>query len=111
MIERSGDLWLQIRDVAVQSTQGYAQGILTVEVLAEEILQEWKSRHIAREQPSHSLLIRIAQRICSRALCMAWRPPQPDFRNHALASPRSHLGRPLRNSGSAASFKQDESAA
>ena len=60
MIERSGDLWSQIRHVAVQSIQGYAQGILTVEVLSEEILQEWKPRHIADEQPSHSLLIRIA---------------------------------------------------
>jgi len=110
MIERSGDLWLQIRHVAVQSIQGYAQGILTVEVLAEEILQEWKSRHIADEQPSHSLLIRIAQRICSRALCMAWRSPQPDLRNRAFDNLRCYLERSLRNSGYAATLQEYENA-
>src|SRR5438067_11651909 len=110
MIERSGDLWLQIRHVAVQSIQGYAQGILTVEVLAEEILQEWKPRHIADEQPSHSLLIRIAQRICSRALCMAWRSSQPDLRNRAFDNLRCYLERSLRNSGYAATLQGYENA-
>src|SRR3989440_3045490 len=110
MIERSGDLWLQIRHVAVQSIQGYAQGILTVEELAEEILQEWKSRNIADEQPSHSLLIRIAQRICSRALCMAWRSSQPDLRNRAFDNLRCYLERSLRNSGYAATLQKYENA-
>src|SRR5947209_4350397 len=110
MIERSDDLRLQIRQVAAQSIRNYARGILTVEVLAEEILQEWKSRCIADEQPSRALLTRIAQRICSRALCAAWRSSQPDLRNHAFDNLRRYLERSLRNSGYGPALQENENA-
>src|SRR5438270_7978022 len=110
MIERSGDLWSQIRHVAMQSICGYARGILTVEVLTEEILYEWKLRGIADEQPSLGLLTRIAQRICSRALCAAWRSPQPDLRNRAFDNLRCYLERSLCYSGYAATLQEYENA-
>ena len=110
MIERSGDLWSQIRQVAVQSIRSYARGILTEEVLAQEMLQEWKQRHTADEQPARGLLIRIAQRICSRALYMAWRSPGPDLRNRAFDNLRCYLERSLRCSGYAATLQEHENA-
>jgi RNA polymerase sigma factor (sigma-70 family) len=110
MIERSGDLWSQIRHVAGQSIRGYAQGILTVDVLAREMLREWKLRHVSDEQPSHGLLTRIAQRICSRALCGAWRSSQTDLRNRAFDNLRCYLERSLRNSGYALALQENENA-
>ena len=110
MIERSDDLWLQIKHVAAQSIQKYAQGILTVEVLTEQILQEWKPRRTADEQPSRGLLTRIAQRICSCALCAAWRSPQPDLRNRAFNNLRCYLARSLRYSRYAATLEEHENA-
>ncbi len=110
MIERSGDLWSQIRHVAVQSIRSYARGILAVEVLTEEMLQECKLRGIAGEQPSRGLLTRIAQRICSHALCVAWRSPQSDLRNRAFDNLRCYLERSLRYSGYAATLQEYENA-
>jgi RNA polymerase sigma factor (sigma-70 family) len=81
-----------------------------VEALAEEILQEWKSRRVAGEQPPYGLLVRIAQRICSHALCMAWRSPQPELRNRAFDNLRCYLVRSLRNSGYAVTLQEYENA-
>jgi RNA polymerase sigma factor (sigma-70 family) len=99
MIERSGDLWSQVTNVAAQFIRGCAQGILTVDVLTEQILQEWKAIRKGEDQPTQALLARIALRICSRALCEAWRSPQPDIRNCAFDNLRRYLERLLRHSG------------
>jgi RNA polymerase sigma factor (sigma-70 family) len=110
MIERSGDLWLRTRHVATQSIRSYAEGILTVEILTEQILREWKQHCIVDEQPSQAVLRRIAQRICSRALCAAWRSAQLDMRNRAYDNLRRYLERSLRCSGYATALQEHENA-
>jgi len=98
MIEQDDDLWSQIHFVANQVIQWYAREILTVEILSAQILQEWRGMCKGEKQPSQSLLTRIAVRICSRALCAAWRSAQAEERNCASGNLRRYLERCLRNS-------------
>jgi RNA polymerase sigma factor (sigma-70 family) len=98
MIEKDDDLWSQITIVASQVIGWCAQEILTVEALAEQMLEMWMAMRRGEDQPSHSLLRRIALRICSRALCAAWRSTQPEIRNCAFENLRRYLHRSLRNS-------------
>ncbi|HLQ30039.1 MAG TPA: sigma-70 family RNA polymerase sigma factor [Ktedonobacteraceae bacterium] len=111
MIERSGDLWSQLTSVATHSIQGYAQGILTVDVLREQILLEWREIREGDDQPSQRVLSRIALRICSRALCAAWRSSQPDMRNCAFDNLRRYMERLLRHSSYAPSLLRYANAA
>ena len=114
MIERSGDLWSQLTSVATQSIQGYAQGILTVDVLREQILREWREMRKGEDPslvPSQRVLSRIALRICSRELCAAWRSSQPDLRNCAFDNLRRYLERLLRHSSYAPALLRHANAA
>jgi RNA polymerase sigma factor (sigma-70 family) len=113
MIERSDDLWSNMRTVAEQSIRYYAQGILTVEELMDGIMQEWqevKKSIDGHDSPSHALLTRIAQRICSRELCASWRSPQPEIRDRAYENLRRYLERSLRNTRYAEALRRSESA-
>ncbi len=110
MIELSDDPWSQIHRVAVQAIRSYAQGLLTVEVLGEQLLQEWRQHRMGDEEPSQGVLIRLAQRICSRTLCEAWRSPQPDIRNCAFDNLRHYLARLLSSTSYAKTLEQYEHA-
>src|SRR5260370_25165209 len=96
MIERNCDMEPSIRKVADRAIQLYAQGILTVEVLAERVMQEWEVRHMEEDRSTHALLMRMAQRICSRELYVAWCSPEQERRNFAFDNLRRYLENSLR---------------
>jgi hypothetical protein len=85
-----------VRKIADRAIQLYAQGILTVEVLAERVMQEWEMRHMEEDKPTHALLMRMAQRICSRELYTAWCSPEQERRNLAFDNLRRYLENSLR---------------
>jgi len=91
MIESTSDLSSDIKSVARNAVRCYAQGILSAEWLAEQILMEWERRRVGEDQPSRALLTRIAQRICSRQLYEAWRSPEMDLRELAFENLRRYL--------------------
>ncbi|MDQ6645556.1 MAG: sigma-70 family RNA polymerase sigma factor, partial [Chloroflexota bacterium] len=111
MIVRGDDLQSQIHTVACLVIRRCAQEILTPELLTEQILREWIVLRKGVDHPSHQLLTRIALRICSRALCQAWRSPQIEVRNAAFANLRRYLEGSLRSTGYASTFQQNASAA
>lgn len=96
MIDVTDDLCSRIGSIARKAVQSYTQGILSVGLLAEQMLQEWEYRRVGEAQPSDALLMRIAQRICSHALFMAWRSPDADVRNCAFDNLRRYLEFSLR---------------
>lgn len=96
MIERDCDMEQSIRKVAYRAIQLYTQGILTVEVLAERVMQEWKVRHMEEDKPMHALLTRMAQRVCSRELYVACCSPEQERRNLAFDNLRRYLENSLR---------------
>jgi hypothetical protein len=87
------------------SIQAYAQGILTLEALAEQILLEWQAVRKGDEQPPREVLWRIAQRICSRALYSACRSTDIAQRNQAFYNLRRYLEQLLRNSRSISTLR------
>jgi RNA polymerase sigma factor (sigma-70 family) len=91
MIESSSDLSSDIKNVARNAVHCYAQGILSTEWLEEQILKEWERRRDGEDQPSQSLLTRIAQRICSRQLYEAWRSAEMELRELAFENLRRYL--------------------
>lgn len=98
MIDRSGDILLQVQDVAEQAVLKYARGILTVEELKAQLWYEWQKRDIEEVRLRKSILTRLAQALCSRALCAAWRSKQPEIRNRAFENMRRYLDYSLRHS-------------
>jgi RNA polymerase sigma factor (sigma-70 family) len=58
--------------------------------------QEWEERRIGDDMPSQELLVRMAQRICSRELCAAWCSPEQERRDRAFENLRRYLGNSLR---------------
>lgn len=110
MIDWSEDVCVEIRHVAEQSVNRYGQGILAVMEVAERIEQEWDRRRGAEEHPSHALLVRIAQRICSRELYVAWRSPERALRECAFENLRRYLAFTLQQCGYAAALSRYEDA-
>lgn len=102
MSEQDDDLQSRIRAVAEQAIQAYVQGILLPAVLAEQIFREWE--HVRKEDtsPAHDVLVRIAQRICSRALYTAWSTKDIAMRNSAFYNIRRYLEHSLLNTRYAA---------
>src|SRR6185312_11865881 len=98
MIEHNSDLVSDIKRVAGNAVHRYAQGLLSTEWLEEQILKEWKSIRVGEDQPPRGLLIRIAQRICSRTLYTAWSSPEEEQRECAFANLRCYLEFSLRHS-------------
>ncbi len=97
MNEQGDDLRASIQAIAERAIQVYAQGILTVEALAEQLLLEWQKMRGGDEPPARELLWRIAQRICSRALYLAWRSSDIARRNQAFYNLRRYLEQLVRN--------------
>src|SRR3954470_13116817 len=106
MLENSDELRLRIQVVAAQAIRRYAQDILTIDELTEQIFQEWQRTCGVSEHPSQQLLTRLAQRLCSYALYAAWRSGQLEMRNNVFANLRHYLQLILRNSGYAARLQQ-----
>jgi RNA polymerase sigma factor (sigma-70 family) len=96
MIEQGSDPEQSICNAANRAVQRYVRGILTVEVLAEQMMQEWEARRTGDDKPSQELLVRMAQRICSRELYAAWRSPEQERRNLAFENLRCYLENSLR---------------
>src|ERR1051326_2087068 len=95
----SEELRLRIWKVSDRAILLYAQGVLSVQLLAEQLADEWrliKQRGGADIEPSQSLLVRIAQRICSRELFYAWHSQDATLRNSAFAILRRYLHTSLR---------------
>ncbi len=91
MVNRVEGLNVEIRSVAEQSLVRYARGIITADELARRIERVWDERRCGDDHPPHSLLVRIAQRICSRELYTAWRSPDAYLCNCAFANLRNYL--------------------
>jgi RNA polymerase sigma factor (sigma-70 family) len=91
MREISDDLGTQCRAIAEKAIQSYARDILMTVPLADQICREWEELRRGEDQPSHALLTRIAQRICSRELYAAWCSPNPEMRNRAFDNLRRYL--------------------
>ncbi|MBA2284500.1 MAG: sigma-70 family RNA polymerase sigma factor [Ktedonobacteraceae bacterium] len=91
IIEWDRSLWSRAYPVAEYAVQRYVLGLLTVEILAKQIIQEWKVTNSERDEPTPALLTRIAQRICSCVLYMAWRSPEGAVREYAFANLRRYL--------------------
>lgn len=94
-MELSDGLTANIRHIAENAIQRYARNLLTTEALAEQMLKEWEKQRIEQcideEEPPQKFLIRLAQRVCSHALWVAWRSSDPDTYNIAY----DNLGRYL----------------
>ncbi len=97
MSEQDDDLQSRIRAVAEKAIQAYVQGILLPAELAEQISHEWKLVGKGDMQPPHDVLVRIAQRICSRELYEAWRTSDVSMRNYAFYNIRRYLEQSLMN--------------
>ena len=70
----SEDLWLRIWKVPDRAIHLSAQGVLSVQLLAQQFTDEWsaiKQQRGADGDPSQSFLMRIGQRIWSQALFSA----------------------------------------
>src|SRR5712691_3793652 len=94
----SEDLWLRIWKVAERAIHLYAQGVLSVQLLAEQLAEGWYDIHQSGDpamQPSQSVLMRIALRICSRELFFAWRSEDASLRDSAFTVLRKYLERSL----------------
>lgn len=97
MIERGrDDLEQCICNVAERVIQRCARGLISVEVLAEQVKREWQALRIGEDRPSQQLLTRMALRICSRELHAAWNSSQPERRNLAFDNLRRYLDSSLR---------------
>ena len=91
MSDQDDDLQSRVRVVAEKAVQAYAQGILQSETLAEQIFAEWERVRKEEVLPAHDVLVRIAQRICSRELYAAWRTSDIAVRNAAFFNIRRYL--------------------
>ncbi|MBV9257538.1 MAG: sigma-70 family RNA polymerase sigma factor [Ktedonobacteraceae bacterium] len=91
MSDQEDDLQSRVRAVAEKAIQAYAQGILLLDALAERISREWERIRKGDTQPPHDVLVRIAQRICSRELYNAWRTSDMSMRNSAFYNIRRYL--------------------
>jgi RNA polymerase sigma factor (sigma-70 family) len=91
MFEQGDNLEQRICKAADHAIQRYAQGILSVEVLATRMIQEWEMQRIGDDMPSQELLVRMAQRICSRELYAAWCSPEQERRDLAFENLRRYL--------------------
>jgi len=95
MSKHSDSLWERSRDIAEKAIHMYVQNILTVEALTSMVICDWERVRRGEDQPSHAVLMRIAQRICSRELCSAYRSLDSERRNQAFDNLRRHLERSL----------------
>jgi len=85
LIEQDTELEAKFRITALEAIQSYARGILSVDVLVEQMRQQWIEHEQQGAQPTPELLKRIAQRLCSQALCWAWQSRDRQLHDRACA--------------------------
>lgn len=68
MIDQCEDLEQFARKAAELAIQRCARGLLTIDTVAEHIIEEWNAQATGTEEPSQSLLNRLALRYCSSKL-------------------------------------------
>ncbi len=105
MLEQGDDLEQDICNTAIRAIQLYARGILSIEVLTEKMMREWQALRIGDDRPSQGLLSRMAQRICSRELYVAWCSSKQESRDLAFENLRRYLDNSLRQMSFAESLK------
>lgn len=98
VIELPGDLETGWREAAEEAIENCALGIVDVDVLVERMQQEWGRREEQDAQPTCEVLKRIALRLCSLALCMAWQSADPLEHECAAANMRRYLYASLQRS-------------
>jgi RNA polymerase sigma factor (sigma-70 family) len=111
MVNRVGSCYAEICSVAEQSLVRYARGIITADDLARQIEREWDKMCRGDDHPPHALLVRIAQRICSRELYAAWRSSDEYLCNCAFANLRKYLECSLLHCGYASALLPYENSA
>ncbi len=111
MVNRVESLSVEIRSVAEQSLLRYAQGIIAADELARQIERAWDERRSGDDHPPHSLLVQIAQRICSHELYTAWRSSDAYLCNCAFANLRNYLEFSLLHCGYASALLPYENGA
>lgn len=94
MSQKANDFYLYILTAAQEAVRRYVQDILDAEALTQQLIQEWQQRG-GEEPPSPSILSRLAQRLCSRALFEAWRSTDAELYDHACENLRRYLGKLL----------------
>src|SRR5579863_8763371 len=99
MSETDDDLESEMRAIAGRAVQSYAREILTVELLAAAMMQEWEAQRKEEDEPSSDILVRISLRICSRELCNAWRSSNADICNRAFDNLKQYLTHSLQRTG------------
>jgi RNA polymerase sigma factor (sigma-70 family) len=104
MIEQGNDLMSRANKAAEQIIQGYGQGLLTVDMLKAQIVDELRERqeklltqeNVYEKVPMRNdVSVSVALQICSRALYAAWSSQEPELRNQAYENMRRYLERTL----------------
>ncbi len=101
----SDNLRSHMYEVAAQAVHRYCEEILEVEQLARRLYAEVEQRQIGEEECSRAVLTRLAQRICSRELYLAYQSSDPQMQNRAFANLRSYLERSLLRTSCAAKLQ------
>lgn len=104
MVERCSDLERNIYSAAERAIQRCARELLTVEIVAVQVMKDWESLSRENEQPSQTLLNRLALRYCSRTLYHACCSTQAEIRNCAFANLRRYMEQTLQQSKYASSL-------
>src|SRR5947209_20213257 len=107
MLDYKNNLRLKVHHVATAATQNYARDILVVEVLTEQILQEWSMQGGGGVEPSYSWLKDRARRLCSRGVYEAWRSEGAEMRGRGFGYVRRYLAHKLEASGIAKVLQDD----
>lgn len=115
MIEQCADLDQCARQAAKLAVQRCARTLLTVDLVAAHVIEEWKTqaqegeqgkKAEQAEQPSQELLNRMALRYCSRSLYFSCCSSDPNERNAAFDSLYSYLKETLESSKFARSLTE-----
>ncbi len=80
----------KINDVAGEIAAMYV-GIISPQMLAEQLVFEWEARQDGSEEPDALLLKRMALGLCSRATCEAWRSADVERCERAFAVMGNYL--------------------
>lgn len=111
MTERCGDLEQCICSAAALAIGCCAQGLLTIDMVSEQVREEWEAQSHKEDQPTQQLLNRMALRYCSRTLYQECCSTDEEMRNCAFENLRCYLAHSLQRSKYAPPLTQHEGAA
>lgn len=111
MIELWRDIERDAREAASYAVHRCAENLLSVEVVAAHVLEEWYAQVHGEEEPTQKLLRRIALRYCSRRLYLACCSLDAHTRNCAFDNLQRYLAQSLNRSNYARSLAEYAGAA